>query len=484
MTDQDPHVADPARRGGFLRRHVALIAGTATLVTAGALGYAALQQPTYTAHARVLVEALTVPTATARTPDMGTEQAVVTSSAILVPAAAALDLPVSTVQHAVAVSVPVTANVLDIGYSASNSTLARNGATAVANAYMSYRARTNASNLGAESPEALGVPGVQARLITPATRPARPSSPDVVIDVLAVLVVGLVTGTALAFAVDRFGQRLRSMTRWQDVVGVPVLVGLPTNVLVDTSGRNGAKGAGADGAVALRYVRRRTAHMLPTRGAVLLVTEVRAQTERVALARQLTSAFIDSGRNALLIELTQDHPSPQADAKRTWMNGDLRVRVTLAPELGSEPGPVGEWHAVTVDGLLRMIEEHRMRYDLVVVTAPSVTHAITGLDVAAVADEAVLIDHVGSARRTEAIRAVAELRAAGCRLGGCVLVGVGRTRVGDAPPPAPRADARGLDGGHRRTNRRNRPVTFTTNFDDPARAETARHDTANGSRKP
>jgi polysaccharide biosynthesis transport protein len=213
MTDQDPHVADPARRGGFLRRHVALIAGTATLVTAGALGYAALQQPTYTAHARVLVEALTVPTATARTPDMGTEQAVVTSSAILVPAAAALDLPVSTVQHAVAVSVPVTANVLDIGYSASNSTLARNGATAVANAYMSYRARTNASNVGAESPEALGVPGVQARLITPATRPARPSSPDVVIDVLAGLVVGLVTGTALAFAVDRFGQRLRSMTR-------------------------------------------------------------------------------------------------------------------------------------------------------------------------------------------------------------------------------------------------------------------------------
>lgn len=467
MTDVQP---DPGRTRGFLRRHAVLILATTTLVTCGALGYAAIQKPTYTAHARVLVEALTVPTAVARTPDMGTEQAVVTSSAVLLSAAHALNLPLDTVDHAVGVSVPVTANVLDISYSASDRTVARNGATAVANSYMAYRERTSPSN-PTQSPDALGVPGVQTRLITPATRPANPSAPDVVIDLIAGLVVGLVVGTALAFIVDRYGQRLRSMTRWQDAVGVPVLVGL----------RSEPKGSDAkpteNDAIALRYLRMRIAHTLPARGAVLLVTEVRTQAGRTALARHLTGAFIDSGRSAVLVEMTQDHVALPTDTDP--YPGDLRVRVSVASGFGAEPRPVGEWHAATVEGVLGTIEQHRTRHDVVVVTAPGATTSVTALDVAGIADRAVLIDHVATARRAEATRVTAELAAAGCGLSGCVLLGVGRSRVGQAGPSTTALRQENRAPVESRRHRRTARVAFTE-FDDRTRAG-SRFDTANGS---
>lgn len=408
-----PSATEAPRGRGLLRRHLAVLIVTTVLVTAGAWTYGKLQQPTYTAQASVLVEPLTLPTAVQHTPDMGTEQAVVTSSAVLQRAAATLGRSLSAVHDAVAVTVPVDADLLDIQYSSSDPTAARDGATAVATSYMRYRASTNARTTARDVATRLSAPGVQTRLVTPAALPTGPSAPDVLVDVLAGVVVGMVAAVGLAFALDRFGSRMRSPKRWQEITDVPVLVALKRGTVIDDQPADGGRAG-----TALRYLRLRVAQALPARGGVLLVTEVREHDERAAVARFLAEALADTGHETVLVEL----------------DGDVRVRVTVSRGPGTTLPGAGEWHTGTVAELLHVVERHRGDRSTVVVSAPPPALAVATLEVAAIADTALVVDHVSTARRREALRVIAELRAAGCRIAGCVLLGRARTRIGEAGP--------------------------------------------------
>jgi hypothetical protein len=367
---------------------------------------------------------------------MGTEEGVTTSSAVLTVAAARLHRSLNAVSDAVGVSVPVNADILDIGYSSPRPLVARAGATAVAEAYMKYRARTTNDS----SSDRLAAPGVQTRLVTPAARPAAPSSPDVVVDLLAGIVVGLVAGLALAFAVDRFGRRIRTMARWGEITGVPVVVGLQTGATVDVF-------ASQDGNVGvLRYLRVRVGRALPSHAAVLLVAQVGEQPEAAAIARDLAGAFVDIGRQAVVIEVTRDLGS-SAGGEPSASADDLRVRVTPPARVAKGPGTAGDWRPSTVSHLLGLVERHRADSGLVIVSAPPTSVSVAALDLAAIADAALLVDNCVSSRRIEATRAVTEMRGAGCAVCGCVLLGLRTTRLGNAvradmtPPrnvPAPR----------------------------------------------
>jgi capsular polysaccharide biosynthesis protein len=401
MPDPYPRTTESGveRPHGLLRRHVTLIVTTVVLVAAGAYGYARLEAPTYTASARVLVSAYTLPNTANPAPDMGTEQAIATSGVVTGNAAHALGVTPDTVRKESSVAASATADVLDFGYSATSPDQASRGATATAAAYMAYRAAQSLpSPRRVDITKTLAVPAVKTRLISPALPPGAPSAPDPVLDVIAGIIVGLLVGIAAAFVVDRFGRRLRSPARWEEATGVPVLAGLPVAELIGARVRTDERPAADTGdriVLALHYLRVRVSHALRPGGAVLLLTTVREQAERTVVARSVVDGFADMG----------------------W-------RCALLP-LSSET-------AESVEHVLRRLERVRAANDLVVVTAPPISSSVMALDVAGRADAALIIDDLGTARRKDATELIGELRATGCRVVGCVLLGVGSPRLGTA----------------------------------------------------
>jgi succinoglycan biosynthesis transport protein ExoP len=406
----------PVQRA-LLRRHAALVLIITALVAVGAYGYARTRQPTYTATARVLVQPYTLPSAANPTPDMGTEQSIASSGAVLTNAAAALHMSEPAVRKATTVSISPNADVLDFAFNSSQRTTATSGATAVAAAYMAYRVRATVSSHRAAVTQALATPKVQTRLITSASLPGTPSSPDVLIDVIAGIIVGLIAGGAVAFVTDRFSRRMRTIIRWQEATRVAVLVTLARRKRLEAV----TDAHDAKTTLALSYLRMRVSQSLRA-PAVLLVTEVRPQRDRAALARFLAAELADMGCGVALIEVS-------AEATAT---AGASVRMSVVSQSGHELGAPGEWEATTGQGLLRTVDRHRANYDIVVVTGPSPLRSVTTLDVAGLADAAILLDNVRSARRVEALRAITELRTAGCEVLGAVLLGVGTSRVGDA----------------------------------------------------
>ncbi|HEY8301002.1 MAG TPA: hypothetical protein VIG48_03810 [Jatrophihabitans sp.] len=481
-TGQLPAAA-PARP--LLRRHLALVITTACVITAGAYGFAALQQPTYTAHATVLVEPYTLPTAANPAPDLGTEQAIAVSGVVLGNAARALHTSVSTVTAAANVSVSTVANILDFGYSASTGAAAARGSTALAAAYMAYRVLTGTtgSTVQTNPTQTLATPQIRTRLISPAGVPGSPSSPDLVIDLIAGLVVGTIVGIGLALLADRFGQRLRTTMRWQEATGVPVLAGLEQDSLIDGSQLDGAHAvhaANGTGTV-LRYLRARAGQLMPRTGGVLLVTSVQPQPERAALARSLADGLARAGWTATLLELTPDsaeQSTPAAgdgtghtDGAAPGRTVALQLRESTTTQRGGALRPAGEWRPIRLDRLLARIDRARTENEVVVVTGPPVPASIATLDVAGVADLAIVVDDLGSARRDPARQVVAELRAAGCPVGGAVLIGLpaARTGVAVAPPAAtPSATAEPLPPAARPAAARARvaPLLAWSDFDN------------------
>lgn len=409
-----PKPTDEVTTRPLLRRHLALVVATAALVTVAAFGFAERQQPTYSAQASVLIEPFTLPNAANPAPDMGTEQAIASSGVVLGNAAHALGVSVDKVTSSAAISMSTNADVLDFGYSAPTGAQAARGATALAAAYMAYRATTPVTaDPKANVTQTLATPRVKTRMISSAAVPGSPSSPDLVIILIAGAVVGVLAGLGAALCADRFGRRLRTAIRWQEATGVPVLAGLPRGAALDRPESLRSR----DDAMALRYLRLRVTQSVPRGGAVLLVTEVRPGVDGSMVARLLVGELRHAGWTATLVEIGRE----DADA-------------TAAPTAGSTaPGEQ-----------LARIDSLRGSNDLVVVAGPPVTASITTLDVAGVADAAVVVDSVRTARRDPARRVLAELRANRCRIAGAVLLDLPSAWTGDAttiaaPAPTPAA---------------------------------------------
>lgn len=378
MTTPDPAGGTSVRQGRpFLRRNAVLMCGVTGLAVLGATAATLLQHPTYSAQARVLVEVALRPGDAARAPDMGTEKAVATSNAVEGSAANQLGLPVAAVRSAASVSVPVNADVLVFHYTARDRETARAGAAATAASYVQYR---SVPDPAAKRANAAVVPPLRARVITPAALPGGPAGPDWVLNVIAGIVVGALAALGIAFGLERFGSRLRGALRWQDATGVPVLLEIDR------------RKPGPDArtlvipAADLDYLRARLAPGLSL-GRALLVTSVREQPERAAVARGLADAFELAGTEATVVTVTDGRVAAAIDAAR-W-----------------EPR-------------------------LVVVDAPALADSVAGLDVARLCEAVVLIDDLRAARRRDALGAVAELQAVGANIVGAALAGVHRSRTG------------------------------------------------------
>lgn len=415
MADLLPEAARPLRRG-LLRRFAVFIGAATLLVTVGAVGYAKTQQPTYTGVTRVLVEPLTVPAAAPPVVNMQTEQIVAGSDVVIEPAAATLHRNAAAVAAATSVSVPVGTNVLVFGFQDSSPSAAARGATAVAHAYLTYRNSAASLHQGARH---LGTPPLRARIITPATRPASPSSPDLIVDVIVGLIAGLVLGVLLALGSDAAAVRIRTPLRWSEVTSLPVLA-VPS--ITERRLPPTARLADIGGDAEMSRARVQVSRTLPGASGVIAVVGPAAPGLVNAVARQLAAAFARSDVPTTYIAVEPAESGGDSEAARVHVS-------TSGPGRGDDDQ---EHAAMRLGELLAAIRGARAHSVVVIVAAPGRGADVLPVEVAAHADAAVVVDDLRTARRRVIAHFMATFAATGTAISGAVLLGRRRSAL---PPP-------------------------------------------------
>jgi capsular exopolysaccharide synthesis family protein len=272
----------------LLRRRWLLMALVTALSLSAAVASTFLVKPTYQSQAAVLVRAVTADPLTQSGRSGGgvnldTERQLVLSTAVAERAAKTMQFagpPTDLIEH-VSVTVPADTQVLIVRYSAPEPRLAQRGAQAFADGYLSYREekalravtsagsnlqrrirvlqeQLNTANATIADPGAnaerkrqatvirdflvgeLGVLRVQSatlsivdvspgEVIAPARVPERPASPNLTLNMLGGLFLGLILAVALAVVRDRSVETLGGREGLEQHLNRPVLGAIPND---------------------------------------------------------------------------------------------------------------------------------------------------------------------------------------------------------------------------------------------------------------
>ncbi|URZ99800.1 hypothetical protein NCG97_02500 [Streptomyces lydicamycinicus] len=264
--------------------------------------------------------------------------------------------------------------------------------------------------------------------------PAFPSSPGLVVLLLAGAVVGLVLGILAAWVRSVLEPRVRSVADVQDNLRAPVLGILPRRQGGAELLEVGRTGRG-NRAEAYRTIAFRLVHdqRFAGRGSLLVVSP-REHAEAVSVAVNLAGAFAEIGNDILLVEadlrtpqlarrlpLHHGHgrpvPGSWADGERLAVDAGVDGRFDLLP--GREvPNPA---RALSSPQFARLLNAPSgPNENVVVVTGPLLSHA-DGLAVAKQAAGVVVVCDLNEVRRDDLDRVWELITGAGGHILGAVL---------------------------------------------------------------
>jgi len=428
----------PARWSRFLLAQARWILAV-TLVAVGAAALLAVHQtPLYKSQAVVVVEPAAVAANNGVGPNMATEEGVVSSWAVLSKASSALRIPITPLQQGLSVSVPGTTSLLLITYSDPAPSVAQQRAQAIAQAYISYR-----------TPLA-GAPGTStaapsATLVTPASLPAKPSSPNYAIDLGAALIVGLGLGIGSAALRDYLDDHLRGPLDVEAQAAAPVLAVIPAFRLRKRhrSGRL-VMVTNPDSVVAEAYrsLRMRVVQAANARGAMTLLVTSPAWEDKSTVAANLSAALAQCGYGVVL----------QCGDRRWGHAHELFASGNGAGLHGAPAGPtslIGALQQTEVPGL-RLLPPgvipadpaERLQYpewrtaesvlqrdaDFVVIEGPPMLASPELDPLADIADMIIIVADARRSTRTQLRLAMREVEHVRDKLARCVLDNVGRAR--------------------------------------------------------
>ena len=405
--------ASGGRTHGFIRARLRWI----VFVTLLSIGVAAVlswsQNPMYSASAQVLVQPRVFTVGTApQAPDMGTEKAVATSDVVLKRASHLIGVPVSRLKHGLSVSVPLNTNVLRISYTLPDPRQAQSQAQAVAQAYTDYWLAEQPSPR--TSPRTAGGAIFGSSVITPATLPTSPASPNHVIDLLVATLIGLMVAVGTAFVRDRFDDRLRSPIEFEELAGAPVLAVIPAVRQARGDVRSGlvmVRSPESSAAHAYEDLRTLVLRAAAKRNAKTLLVTSPAGDRQTMVAANLAIALARAGRRVTLVcaDLRWPHGHELfGEFNASGLASVVEGRVGLADAVcstdidGLQVLPAGclegDYGAALHGGRLGQIVGRLQRgADFVVIDAPPV---LAGADTGALAELAEMVLLVGDARRT------------------------------------------------------------------------------------
>jgi capsular polysaccharide biosynthesis protein len=410
----------PLHDPSLLRAHVGWILAVTALAVLSACAVPLLVQgPRYTSEAEILVEPAVIPDVTAPPVAMETEMQVVSSAAVLTGVAEATGTALPRLQSDLSVTVPPESTVLVLRYSDADSAGAQRRAQAVADAYVAYRG--------------------DSTILSPATRPVSPSSPDYLLNATAGLVLGLMLGVGSALVRDRLDDRVRGPRDVEERTGLPVLATVPAGSAADPTT-----------AEAYRIVRTKVERGARA-GDALLVAVAGAQLDDGAgrTAEGLAVALARAGVRVVLVDADPRGPAGRGPdgAGEPGLADVLRGHADLAQALqdGPVPGlrllgpgrsPEGLEDLLGAHPVEDVLQRLRVGGEHVVAHVAPVLGAAETLVVAALADLAVLSAVVGATTRAQLTAAVSEVRGADARVLGWVLHDAGPRRAPAAAHPS------------------------------------------------
>jgi capsular exopolysaccharide synthesis family protein len=293
-----------------------------------------------------------------------------------------------------------------------------------------------------------------------ASVPAGPSSPRVARNTVLGGVLGLILGIGIAFLLARLDRRIREPKDLEAIYGLPLLGVVPESAAlsrgVRRSGQNGAASLPASEAEAFHLIRAHLRYFNVDRDLrVLMVVSAAPGDGKTTIARNLAAAAARMGSRVLLVEVDLRRPTIAQQLNISTGPGLTDVLIgalslneaTQSIDLGLPPdeGSKGRAFEVLVAGATlppnpaELIESHtmeellqqaRIKYDLVVVDTPPLTAVSDAFPLLQKADGVIIVGRVGRNRRDIAERLHETLSGAGAPLLGVVANGFKPGRQG------------------------------------------------------
>ncbi|HSE54750.1 MAG TPA: hypothetical protein VLB03_03415 [Nocardioidaceae bacterium] len=374
-------------------------------------------QEVYEARAQAVVNPTVTPSGSILAPAMPTEQEVAQSGYVTRRAAARLGLRPEDAVENLEVTVPVDAHVLDFTYTADTAREAWQGARAFSETYVVYR------NDGEQR--------LATRLITPASIPDEPVTPDYALIIGVALLGGLAVGFGAAYAWDRLSGRLRSVEDAGARTGLPVLASLPH---LSRQRVRSTLAADPEMATAFSQLASRVPGLVESRKEfTLLVTGATAHAGASTIARQIAIALARMGKRVVLVCADPNSSGIEAtfgirsapglnDLVSGAATPEQAVHETAVPGLrvlphGSVAG--GRGAAQSLDDL-QLLLWTLASDSIVVIDAPAVTRSGTAALLGYVADKALLVVDLAHGSRSSARDAAECLAHVSGKVVGCV----------------------------------------------------------------
>lgn len=482
MSVTGPLVGARADTGGvyftdLLRRRWWMVLLAVCLGIGGGYGAGARQAPVYTSTTQVLV----LPTASdSDEVNLDTEAQLVTSMRTAERAATLADLgvPAAALAARVEITVPPNSEVLEISFSAGTPERAQRGAAAFAEAYLAQRAEAADADAAewidalrdriadlrqqqASEPaiEALerelalrqATPNRPGEVISPATLPTSPSSPNRLLYLLSGLVAGLLAGLGAALAAHRLDPRVAA--------AVDLPAELADQVVMDLSGRpltplvaGGTTQLGRQFARLRTTVAARSAPQPRGAAAVWLVCAARGGTGAGVVTANLAAALARTGQRVVVVAADPDSSlltalsvAPDATAGLAGaLAGTAPVTGLLAPALTAPavsvlpPGALASLAELPMSDMDRVLGALRAHADHVLLETRPLDRTADATTLGAAAAAVVLVVEKRLTRRAEVRAAALDLTRVGAPVVGVALVpGRWRARGRNRRPPRP-----------------------------------------------
>jgi polysaccharide biosynthesis transport protein len=267
-----------------------------------------------------------------------------------------------------------------------------------------------------------------AHVLSQATIPDRPSSPNPFLFIFPALIVFLICGSLLAVLLERLDRGLRSEREINEALGIPC-IGLVPQIAELRGPRQYlpidpfAPYAEAFRSIAATMQLASALH----KPKVILITSSLPGEGKTTLAVSLAACVATLRQRVLLIDLDFKHPSTLGELDRNTEQGILDLLLNNGPpaeiiqpipELGLDYLPMNR-RSVDPLALLagaempRLLHQLRSSYDCVIIDSPPVLGCTETRLLAALADEILFVVKWGSTRREFAQNALNLLRSPG-----------------------------------------------------------------------
>ena len=373
----------------------------------------------------------------------------------------------STMLDAVSVEPIPESNVVTVTAEGSSADAARDRANAFATAAVEERRAEIRDNIDAVLPglqrDLAGASGISAESLaslitqlsafresrnptiqveTEATAPSSPSSPHVVLVLIAAVVGGLGIGVVAAFAIQVLDPRLRREEQLRDQYNLPILARIPREPPRD--GPLTPERLSPPAREAYRTLRATLAAAGHQEGGPrsILISGSGASEGKSTTAVNLAASLALSGNRVILIEADIRRPSiakalgldpsrgivnvllehdSLPDALVSVYNQDFKV-------LAAERAGADFAELLSLPAAMRLLDEADQLADYVIIDSPPLSEVVDALQLARHSDAVLIVAHLGRSHLNK-LRELAELFAAnGIRPAGFALVGVPQAR--------------------------------------------------------